>query len=185
MLTALIITTIVAAAGAALQGYTNYQNNKAQESVAKYNAKVAENQAIQTQMEESVALDQQREDARRRIAAGRAAMAASGNVGPSSQGAELNALTNLDEDTAYTKWNYGSKADAFRSQAAIDRYSAKVYRGSAVNSLVAGGLNTIGAIGKGVTNMYAAGLIGGDDLVKDVNGNTLGRVGGYGSWGNP
>lgn len=170
MLTALLIgSVLMAATGSAMSAYTNYQNNKMQEAAYKYNAKVAENQAIQTQMEKSVSIDQQREEARRRIASGRAAMAAGGNVGPAAQAAEMDSWGNLDEDLAYTNWNYDTKSQSFKQQAALDRYSAKVYSGNAVNSLVAGGLNTIGAIGQGISNMYGAGLIGGGGMSSFKN----------------
>lgn len=178
-----IIAAVLTAAAAAYQGYTSYKQAETQEAINNYNAKVAENQALQAQMEKSVALDQQREEAKRRIAAGRAAMAASGNVGSASQAAELNAWYNLDEDESYTNWNYDTKSQAFKSQAALDKFSAGVSHANGVSALVGGGLNTLSAIAGGANSIYN--LYPGSNLVKDINGNTLGKVGGYGSWGNP
>lgn len=154
--TVLGITAIaLSAAGAGYSAYTSYQNAKTQEAVANYNAKVSQNQALQAQMEQSVTEDRMREDARRKIAAGRAAMVASGNIGPSSQGAELNAWLNLDEDLAVNKYNYGTRATAARNQSALDSFNASVASKNAVSALVGGGLNVASSIASGAFSLSA------------------------------
>lgn len=173
-----ITAAAVSAAGAGYTAYTNYQNAKAQEDAAKYNAKVAHNQALQAQMEQSVSEDRLREDARRKIAAGRAAMIAGGNIGPASQGAELNALSNLDEDLAINTYNYGSRATAARNQQALDIFSGKVASKNAVSALVSGGLNVTASLLSGASMLDKISPAASN--VVDINGNVLGKVGGYG-----
>lgn len=119
-----LVVTVVAAAASA---YVQYEQAEQQSKVAKYNAKVAENRAIEERQRAAFAAEQQREANRRVLARQRAAYGAADvevNAGSpllvmadSARQAELDAQIILSGGAA--------RASGFTAQSNLDRFQAQ------------------------------------------------------------
>lgn len=147
--TAAIIGIAASVAVAGVSAYAQYQQGQAQSQALKYNAKVADNQAIAAQQQAQYIADQQRDQTRRVLARQRALYGTAGvDVGvgsplmvlaDSAREGELNAQATLASGTA--------RAQGFQAQAQLDRY-------------MAGQAQTAGNIGAGVSLLSGLGSAG-------------------------
>jgi hypothetical protein len=146
---AVIAGAVIALIGIAAGTYAQYEQAQTQEKYAKYNAKVAENQAAGERMRAGVAADQQRELHRRVIANQRAQYGASGVdvasgspllvIADSARQAELDAQIILSGGEA--------RASGFQSQAALDRFQGRA-------ASQAGYVNAGSTLLSGTSNTY-------------------------------
>ena len=121
------VGAVIALIGIAVSTYAQYEQGQTTEKFAKYNAKVAENQAAGERMRAAVAAGQQREAHRRVIANQRAQYGASGVdvasgspllvIADSAKQAELDAQIILSGGEA--------RAGGFQAQAALDRFQGR------------------------------------------------------------
>ncbi|MCQ2075986.1 MAG: hypothetical protein MJZ20_02985, partial [Bacteroidaceae bacterium] len=130
---AAIASTVAATAAAAYSTDVNYKNAKAQQQTAKYNQKVAESNIRTTNIEKSMAMESTRDKAIRSIAAGRAAMTAAGNVGPTADTSVLASYLNLDKDLSTLEFNYGTRVAGLQNQATMYGNEASTYGANAIN----------------------------------------------------
>jgi hypothetical protein len=122
-----VVGAVIALIGVAASTYAAYEQAETQQKYAKYNAKVAENQAAGERMRAGVAADQQRELHRRVIANQRAQYGTSGVdvasgspllvIADSARQAELDAQIILAGGEG--------RAIGFQSQAALDRFQGR------------------------------------------------------------
>lgn len=151
---AAIASAVTSTAAAAYTTSVNYENAKAEKKMAQYNQRVAEQGIRSANIEKSMAIENTRAKALRSIAAGRAAMTAAGNVGPTADTSVFSSFLDLNKDISAIEYNYGSRAAAAENQAQIYGMQSDVYGANAVNALVGGGLNTMATFAKG---MYGVG----------------------------
>ena len=148
-------------AGAGISAYSSYQQGQAQNDMAKYNAKVAENQATS---EADVAHEnskRQREMNRRQLSAIRSRMAGSGVS--QSQGSSLDVLgaaaSELELQTLDLFREGEAKQTAYRNQAGIERWqgeqAATAGKIGAIGSLIGGAAST----GQSIYSMRYTGTI--------------------------
>ena len=159
---ALAVVTAVTSAGAAVMDtVSNVQQQRASESLALANAKIAEGEAAAARMEYAQNANIYRSNARRQTASAEAAMAAAGNIGGSAEATALDSVYSLSKDLTALKYNYDSKAVSALNRAENYRYNAKVAHKNKTSAIIGGSLNTAASVGKSLTSSYSAGLLGG------------------------
>jgi hypothetical protein len=118
---------IIALIGVAIQTYAAYEQAQTQEKFFKYNAKVAENQAMGERMRAQVAANQQREQHRRVIASQRALYGSTGVEG--SSGSPLLVIADSAQqaelDAQIIMAGGEGRAIGFQSQAALSRFQGR------------------------------------------------------------
>ncbi len=145
-MTMIAIGVTVTAVGAGISAYGQYQSGKAQQDMANYNAKLAENEAIATQQLAHAETERMNRDKLRLMSAQRAGYAKSGAV--MTEGTPLLLMAEqaaeMELDMITNQRNRALQARALRSQATLDRYSGKVanYAGK-----VGAGTTVLGAVG--------------------------------------
>lgn len=125
--TVAIIVAVAAVAAAGVAAYSQYQQGQAQNAAQKYNAKVAENQALAARQQAEFAANQQRERSRRLIANERALYGTAGVdvsagspllvVADSAKQAELDAQATLAGGAA--------RSSGFEAQGTLDRFMGR------------------------------------------------------------
>lgn len=169
-----LITIAATVISTAVGVYSAYQQGQAQQKAAKYNAKVAENQAIAARNAAAVREQQHREQVRRLHATQRAV---SGASGVTEEGSPLLVMADTLEQAELDaqRIRYGGEVSAagFESQARLSRFQGQqaaqagligagstLLSGAASAARVYGG--TGGGGGGGIRNPYAIGYGGGD-----------------------
>ena len=126
MATIAIVSAVIALIGVAASTYAAYEQGETQQKFAKYNAKVAENQAAGERMRAEFTANQQREAHRRTIATQRAVYGTSGVemsgspllvIADSARQAELDAQIILAGGEA--------RGIGFEAQAALSRFQGR------------------------------------------------------------
>lgn len=147
--TTAIISACAAVAGAVVTTVNNIQNQKTAEAVNKYNAEVAEQDAVRTRAEGAINRGLARASGRRQIASAKNVMLATGNVGSSSDASIYDSFLNLDSDLSAMRYQYDSTAVKYLNEAQNYRYNAKVakknQKGALMGLLI--GLPGLGADG--------------------------------------
>lgn len=121
------VAAAVAVVAALASAYATYSASQAQAASNRYNAKVAENQAINAQNEAKVEMERRRELYRRQMAAQNAAIGASGVV--SYEGTPL--LLEVDSaeqaalDLARVRYQGETRSTAYQSEVNLQRFAAK------------------------------------------------------------
>jgi hypothetical protein len=121
-----IIATVAAIAGTAVSAYSAYSQGEAQAGAAKFNARVAENNATIAQ-QTAAAQARQKEDAYRRVlGANRAATGAAGVEGDSGSPLLVMAdnAAQAELDLQFTKYRGAIQQTGFQSEANLNRYQA-------------------------------------------------------------
>lgn len=148
---AVIFTTATTVAGTALSSYGQYQSGKAQQDMANYNAKLAENEAIATEQLAHAETQRMTKDKQRLMATQRAGYAKSGSV--ITEGTPLlfmaEQAAEMELDMITQQRNRALEANMLRSQAKLDKYSGKV-------------ASYAGRLGAGATVLSGAGQAGGN-----------------------
>lgn len=165
-----VVGAVIALIGVAASTYAAYEQAETQEKYAKYNAKVAENQAAGERMRAGVAAEQQRELHRRVIANQRAQYGTSGVdvasgspllvIADSARQAELDAQIILAGGEG--------RAIGFQSQANLDRFQGRA-------AMKAGYVNA------GSTLLSGAAGIGAQYARSSTTPSYTAGPGGYGS----
>ena len=154
---------VIALIGVAIQTYAAYEQAQTQEKFFKYNAKVAENQAMGERMRAKVAADQQRELHRRVIANQRALYGSTGVE--SASGSPLLVIADsakqAELDALIIQAGGEARAIGFQAQAGLDRFQGR-------NAGAAGYANAGSTLLSGAAGAYfkyaGAGSGGGDAI---------------------
>lgn len=152
------VVTVLAAAASA---YATYEQGETQKAAAKYNAKIAEQQATSAQQVANAQADQQRQQSRRLMAANRAATGASGisDVG-SPLLLEADNVTQAELNARMTEYGGLLRQQGYQSEIPLLKFQARR----------AGEAGTIGA---------------GATLLSGVASAGAGAYGGYQQQQNP
>lgn len=134
-------------AGAGISAYSSYQQGQAQDAMANYNAKNAENAATAEADVASENATRQREANRRQLSAIRAKMAGSGVV--QSRGSSLDALGTAASELELQTLDLFRESDArqvaYGNQARVGRWegeqAAQAGKIGAIGSLIGGGFS--------------------------------------------
>jgi hypothetical protein len=122
-----IAVVAVAVAGAAVSAYAAYESGQQQAAAARYNRKVAQNQATSAQDQGELAAERERERNRRLLASQRAAYGASGVI--TTEGSPL--LVQMDSareavrSEQLLRYNADLAETGFRSQATLQGFYAR------------------------------------------------------------
>ncbi len=116
----------VMAAGAGLGAYGSYQQGKAEKAMYKYNAAVAENEALQQERLGVIEQDELLDQRRKQLATittlyGKSGVMMAGS--PVDTTMETSKVMTLD--ASLVRWNHKVKSTQFKNQAQLDRYSGK------------------------------------------------------------
>lgn len=183
MLTASIISLVMAAAAAAWSNINKYQDAKIQEREAQANAQQAEYEAQMERSAEAMNANNIRRQARARIAAAKAKYAAYGNFGESADATIEDAYVNLASDLSALHFNSENRAIQAENQAAMYRFNKKVARMNKTSAIIGGvigvGANASSSVSKG----YQSGAFGSSQPKLSGVGKTMGsgdHV--YGAW---
>lgn len=121
-----VASLATAAVGTGLQAYGQYQQGKTAARVADYNARQAEQQALQTEMDATETIRRKREQDKRLLATQRTRYAASGVV---QAGTPLEVMAEsaslLEMETLDYARQQGQRATAMRTQAISDRIAGR------------------------------------------------------------
>lgn len=184
MATLSVITTALSAGAQWVKSGVEHDNAEAQEKVSHFNAQMARDDAARVRAEYAMNAGLKRASARKDIASAANVFAATGNVGSSADAAMVDAYLNLSSDLGAMKYQYDNTAIKYLNEAKNHDYNAKISNANKKGAALAGYLNVATAIGAGALDYYKAG--GSFSLwpkkVTDVNGNVLGKVGGYGTY---
>lgn len=122
-----ILAVTIAAAGAS--AYGTYEQGKAQEDAAKYNQKIAENQAALAQQQADIDSDTMKEKHRRMLAEERTIEGASGTE--TTSGSPLLVVSDsarqMQRDIYLTKYGGAVRAGGFQQQAGLQGLYARTY----------------------------------------------------------
>lgn len=140
------IVTVLAAAASA---YAQYEQGQAQQQAARYNAKIAEQQAQSAAQMAKAQADQQREQYRRQIATNRAATGAAGvsDVG-SPLLLEADNATQAELNARMTEYGGQIRAQGFRSEIPLLRFQGR--QAAAAGTIGAGATLLSGVASAGV-----------------------------------
>ncbi|MBP2635057.1 MAG: hypothetical protein H6Q72_964 [Firmicutes bacterium] len=137
------VISAVAELGSAI---SQSQASKQQAAIASQNAKLAEEQANEVQIQKQAELNQINDEKRQTMGTQRAAAAANG--GDTSMGTGLGILTGTaykaQEDKNDTEYNFELQSNAYRQQANDYRNAASIYKSNAKNQLYGGILGATG-----------------------------------------
>ena len=183
MLTAAIISAVLAAAAGTYQTINAYQNAKIQQRQAEANTQQAEYEAQMERSAEAMNANNLRRDARARIAAAKAKYAAEGNIGESADATIEDAYVNLSSDLSALHFNSENRAIQAENQAAMYRYNAKTAQYNKTSAIIGGSLNTAASVASSITAGYKSGAFGGSSTPR-VSGYTgaVTNDGMYGAW---
>ena len=160
----------------------NYGEAKRAEKLNKYNARVVDEDIKSLNYEEAMNMTLRRLNAYSEIGSGKAVMAGRGNIGTSADAAVMNAYRNLAGDLSTMSFNYAGKRRTLETEKQNYLYQAKIAKAQKKSAIWGGVLSAGGSAVKGYSNYkMAGGSLFSSRTVTDVNGNVLGRVGGYGS----
>jgi hypothetical protein len=149
LLSAAVATTV---AGTGITAMGQIRAGQAANAAGKYNAAVAEQNAVSATQAGATQSGMAYEDNRRKLAGAEAAASANGL--DASQGSALDVLADhagaakLDEEMI--RWNAGQQARGYRSQATLDRFQGK-------QAAAAGGISAAGTLLSGAGKAAAIG----------------------------
>lgn len=141
---AIVAAAVVAALASA---YATYSTSQAQQQASRYNAKLANNQAINAQNAAKVEMDNRRELYKRQMAAQRAAIGGSG-VDPSEGSPLLVQLDSAEQaalDLARVRYEGEVRSTSYQSEVNLQRFAARSARRSANAGYVAAGASVLSA----------------------------------------
>jgi hypothetical protein len=117
---------VIAVVAAAASAYAVYEQGETQKATAKYNAKIAEQQAVSAQQVAKAQADQQRQQSRRLMAANRAATGASGisDVG-SPLLLEADNVTQAELNARMTEYGGLLRQQGYQSEIPLLKFQAR------------------------------------------------------------
>ena len=183
-----VISTVAAVGAAAVSAVSQYKNEKAQEAVNKYNEAAARDDAERVKAEYAMNAGLRRASARKQIAEAENQMGAVGNIGSSERASVYDAYLNLSSDLAAMQYQYDNTAIKYLNEAENHKYNSKIAKMNASGAKLAGYLNVTAAATSGYGSYSNAGgkygysYFSSNKSVADINGNVIGRVGGYGTY---
>lgn len=155
-----IASLAVAVAGAGVSAYGQVQQGKSQEAIAKYNAAIENNRAIQSQQDANAAAASQRRQADALQKRQRALYAKSGVTG---EGTPLSVMIDSAQEMELMALDIERGGDIaatqHRSQAAIDKFSGRAARQGSIYGAGATLLQGAGSIGSSYAEFKQAGTI--------------------------
>ena len=173
-----VTAAVASTAGAVVQGVSDYEQGKFAEAEANINRAQALQSQKQAYQEESLNSSQHYRMVRHEIAEGQNVMSASGNIGTSAESALRGAYFNLSEDISALKYKYGAEAAVYGTQANMYAQHAKMARRNRRVGVLGSALNVAATAGRGVTNLYSAGILGSSKSPSALN-EKPGKVTGY------
>ena len=135
----------LAIAGTAMSAVGSLTQSSAQAGASRYNAGIANENAVIAEQQGNAAAEAQDRDARRKIGAAVASYGASGVDGGSGSAAEvlMDSARMAALDHLTVKYNYQLRANSYRNQASLAETNAD-------NAETSGVFNALGGIGKGL-----------------------------------
>lgn len=131
-----VFSLILTAVSALYNGYTNYQNNKAQAKAYEYEAKVQESNAREARRQGAYAEDLQRQKARQQQSKLRVTGAETGILSGTFYDVAGQSLLGAEMDALATRYNYEMQAVDYMNQSNISKMNARNARQSASNALI-------------------------------------------------
>lgn len=166
-------------------GINSYNEAKRLRAINEYNAKLVEEKKKALNYEEAMNKNLLRLNAYSEIGAGKNVMASRGNIGTSADASVITSYLNLAGDLSAMTFNYANKRFSLETEKNNYLYQAEIARAQKKNALLGSILSTGASVGNTALSYAVAGGSGASTRsgqVVDSNGNTIGRVGGYGVW---
>lgn len=151
MVTASIVSLVMAAVAATVSAFASYQGGKAQQKMYNAQAKLDEQNARNAALEASYNEDLQRRENRQRLSRVLAAQGEAGLVGGTATNAYLQSVQNAENDALMIRQQGLSAWQNYKNQAAMNRFNAK-------QAYQTGKANAFAQLASGATQTFFQGM---------------------------